>query len=365
MERKKGSMSRNPGIFSKLSASVGRGLARLTQRSKRKTVAPKGIQRDWASAVRMAFTRTFTLSKPNAATRRMRAARQMQLMKQRLAAYRATISRRRYWLMVLAALAILTGSGIAAYKVWHHAQRLKDAVAMVNSAPISQADLSAEVIATGVDYKQLSAAARKQLLDHIIERRLLLEVADKLSITKDPRTSSLRARSDEMFLANLIVQRFAGTPPPPPSVDEARRYMAAHPTMFAERQTFVVDAISCALESAPAADDKAFATMDSAENYLTGAKIPYRRQVQTLDSADMPASVVTGLLSLKPGDLFVLPQGRMTMIGTVQRRLAANTPPEIQLEAAQAALSKQRVVSRVSNAIRELRTKADIRYTAH
>ena len=252
---------------------------------------------------------------------------------------------------------------IGGYKIWHQRQIRKQTLVTVNSEPITQADLAAEVMTTGVDYKQLDAKARRLLLDRIVERRLLIDVGQKQAITTDARSTALRANADETFLAKLVMQRFAGAPPPPPSDDDARRYMAAHPALFADRQTFVIDGIICVPVAMPARSDVRFDTLDAAENFLRDTKVPYRRQFQNIDSASLPPGAAAALAALRPDKVFVMPQGRAILIGTVHQHIAASTPPEIQLEAAREALSKLQIETRLTKAIAELRAKAVIRYT--
>ncbi|WP_298174527.1 hypothetical protein [Novosphingobium sp.] len=330
---------------------------------KAKAAAKKVPGRTWVK-LRRTLKLAFAWRKPKRPARRLSVQRALRKWARRLARFRTTLSRRRYWLMVVAAVALLTGSLIAAYKVWRHEQIRRETIATVNDEPITRSELAAEVIAAGADYSQLSASARKQLLDRIIERHLLIAIAGKQGMTKDPRTAALRARADAMILANTVVQRFAGTPPPPASDEEARQFMAAHPAVFAERQTFVIDGFNCVLSTSPTNPEVVFATMDRAERYLQEVQAPYRRRLQTLDSADLPAPVTDKLLKMKPGDVFVMPQGRAALIGVIQGRVPTNTPPEIQLEAAREIVNKQNLDRRLKAAIDELRSKAVIKYSA-
>lgn len=326
-----------------------------------KPSAKKAPGRTWVK-FRRTLKLAFASRKPKAPKRRLWLKRELLKWRTRLSAFRATLSGRRYWLLVIAIVVVLTGSGFAAYKAWQHAQLRKETLATVNEMPITRADLFAEVIAVGADLKQLDAAARKQLLDRIIERRLLVGIAAKQGIANEPRTMAMRARSDELLLANLVAQRVAGAPPPPASDDDARKFMAANPAMFSERQTFVIDAMNCVLSSMPTNAETVFATMDDAERFLQDRKAPHRRSLQTLDSADLPPSTLAMLMKMKPNDVFVMPQGRMTLIGTVKRRLPSTIPPEIQLETARQIINRQQTEARLRTAIRELRSKAAIGY---
>lgn len=334
------------------------------RQDKAKAKPKKPMRWRWSDKLAKLLQPSLEASKPKAPLKRLWLKRKLRGLKARYVSFRNTLSRRIYWVIVVAVVTALIGAGIVGYKLWNQAQIRKETLATVNAEPITRADLASEVVSAGVDYRQLDAKGRKQILDRIIERRLLLDVARKQGILTDARSASLRARADEMFLANLVMQRFAGTPPPPPSDEDARRYMAARPGMFAERQTFVIDGIICVLTSMPTSADVVFDTLDRAEDFLRQTKVQYRRRVQALDSADIPPAVATALATMAPDKVFALPRGRVTLIGTVQRRFAANTPPELQLEAAREILAKQRIEERLTKALAELRARAAIKYTA-
>lgn len=369
--RKKAPMSRLDETQHTSVDAAWRRLLRLFNRGRRKggrlhrlkPAAKKTPNRKWVK-LRGALKLWLRWRKPKSPGRHLWLQRELRKWWRRLTAFHATLSGWRYWLMIGAAVALVIGSSFVGYKLWQHEQIRKETLATVNAKPITRSDLAAEVIATGVDFRQLGAAARKQLLDRIIERRLLVDIASKQGITKDARSAAMRARADEMFLANLVLQRFAGNAPPPASDEEARRFMVAHPGAFAERQTFIVDGFNCLLASIPTNAQVVFATMDTADRFLQESKAPHQRSLQALDSADLPAAAIAMLMKMKPGDVFVMPRGRATLIGTVKNRVPSNVPPEIQLEIAREVLKKQQTEKRLQAAVGELRSKAAIEYSA-
>ena len=259
--------------------------------------------------------------------------------------------------LTVAAVAVAIGANHHAYRP--HAETL----ASVDGKPITSTDLAAEAQAEGVVLNSIDAAGRKRLLARVIDRRLLVEAAGKAGIVDDAGFQAMRARSDEMFLAGVVVQRFVGTPPVIEDA-EARKFMAAQPAMFAARQTYVIDAIAVDLSQVPAAMLDKIDTMSDATAMLRTLQIPTKHVTQRLDSATMVPKIAASLAALPPGKVLVINRGQASIIGVVLDRVANPVSPDEQLQAARAAMARQQVDARIEHALTALRTKAKISYTA-
>ena len=280
----------------------------------------------------------------------------------RIKAFRRKLVGWRYPLFLAVTAIAVLGAGYGGYKAWRHSQLRAQSLALVDGRQITIFDVEAEAAAEGIDPARLDAAAKKRLLERVIDRRLLVAAAVKQGLAEDDRLKAVRARADEMVPTGLMAQRLAGKPPVI-SEAEARRFMAAHPAKFAARQTFVIDAITCDGDSLPAAERERIDTMDDAEAYLKSAKSPYRRATQPMDSANMADAVVSGLTGLAPGQVFILPQGEKRVVGTVERRMPNPAPDGIQLAAAQDAVQQQKMKERFDRALVALKAKAKIEYS--
>lgn len=278
-----------------------------------------------------------------------------------LASIRRMLVASRAVLIVAVVVSMAVISAYAATAYWRNAQIRAESVAMVNGTAITKADIEAEARADGADPTQLNAAATKQLISRVADRRLLVEVAGRQGVAVDPRYKSDRARADEMFLAGVVMQRIAGASPEV-SEAEGRQFMAAHRAMFADRQTFVIDAIICAATDLPASFKNRLNSLAQAEAYMRAAKLPVHRRQQVLDSAKLPPPVAVALGTLAPDKVFIIPQGRNILVGTVLKIIPNQLPQDVLLTAARDAAGQQQVKLRLEHALADLKSKAKISY---
>lgn len=262
--------------------------------------------------------------------------------------------------LLAAALMVVVAVGIyAAYSHWAAARLRAESLAVVNGRAIGRGDIEAEARAQGIDPAVLDPAASRALVEQVVERRVLVDAAKAQGISDDPRVKPARERAEEMVIANVLMQRIAGDGAAVSDAD-AQAAIAAHPTMFAARQTFVVDAVLC---KAGDISQDVMAHLDTVEqvtDFLKQSRLPVNRKVRELDTAAMPPEVVGPLSRLGSGKLFALPQGRAVLIGTVLRQIPNVQPQEVQMANAREFVSRQRVQARLKKALEQLRAKAAI-----
>ncbi len=147
-------------------------------------------------------------------------------------------SARPLWLLALGAVA---GIGLAASSLVRRAEPLpRDAVASVNGVPIRRADYERQLAALGADQRSpLDAAARRRVLERLIDEELLVQRGLELGL----------ARHDRRVRADLTSAVIAGVVRPAdgaePSDKELREFYETHREFFAQperlsvRQIFV------------------------------------------------------------------------------------------------------------------------------
>lgn len=279
----------------------------------------------------------------------------------RAMALRHTLAGWRYRLLLVGLATVVLACGYGAYRVWHEAWLRAQSVAMVDGRQITRADVETEASAEGLELGRLDAKATKQVLERVIDRRVLVAAASAQGVAEDTRIAPVRARADEMFLAGVIAKRMVGTPAEASDAD-VRRFMQAHPNMFALRQTFVVDAVLCVQGGLPADVLRRVDTLRQVEDYLRIAKLPYRRGPQVLDTASLPAEIAAHLAQLPAGKVFVLPQGRGQMVATVEQRIPSVLPEAVQMAGARQAIAQEQAQARMTSALAQMRPKMRITY---
>lgn len=241
-------------------------------------------------------------------------------------------------------------------------------IATVDGSPVTEAQLAAEAMANGLPAARADdPATRPGLIARVIDRRLLANAARAQKIDDNPAFVAAQARAAEAMLADTLAQRFIGPGGGANDVDDAtaRRYMAAHPAMFAGRETFLLDRIVYADPSGGSVTAlKNADRMRDVEQVLRSIGVRFDRGDQRLDSAALPAELAAKIAVLKPDELFMVPSGTGFLVARLAGRLPAVAPEADQLTAARAAVRRAQAGARIDAAIRALRAKATIRYVS-
>src|SRR4029079_7147844 len=107
-------------------------------------------------------------------------------------------------------------------------------VAVVNNEEITAADLNAELASANLPADS-SKDARAQVLERLIDRRLLAQQAKSDGLDKSPEFLNQQRRATEDLLINLLISRQTNTQQVPSAADIAK-FEAAHPGVFAKRE---------------------------------------------------------------------------------------------------------------------------------
>lgn len=236
-------------------------------------------------------------------------------------------------------------------------------VAVVNGEEITQGELNAEISELQVPPGGDKDAIRRQILQQIIDRRLMAQVAKEEGFDRDPKFLTRERRLKEELLVQMYGQKAAETVrvPDAPTV---KKYLANNPGKFTERAAYLVDQIVFdfpgdqkvlkALEA-----DK---TLADVEKTLTRFKINYTRGSNSLDSANVPSAVLKQILALPAGEPFVIPaQGRMTVSVITGREPVPTSEQEAAPMAAQE-MRQESLTKVLQTRLDEARIKADISY---
>ena len=182
-------------------------------------------------------------------------------------------------------------------------------IAHVGPDDITQQELDNELRLANVPADKRTDDVIKAVLSRIIERKYLVQQAVAAKLDREPTVHLDLLRSREQILAGAYVQRDLGSKVSAISKNEIDGYIQSHPNQFAQRQIFNVEQVSFPptgnLDTLSAAT-KDFKTMDQVEAKLKDLGIKYSRGPSALDSATMPAQMLTALQGRKPDDVFFI-----------------------------------------------------------
>ena len=188
-------------------------------------------------------------------------------------------------------------------------------LATVDGNEITALQLDAELQHAGGATEENSAqkkTLRRQALDALINRQILLKEAVRNKIDRDPKLIQIVER----FKTQAIVQAYLESKEgnlSKPSKAEIDAYFEEHPELFAHRKILDVEQL---IIGAHNFDGPLRSEMDSATSlsqmttWLKKHGIGYVRTQLTYTSADMPAEIVGQIKKLGKNHLFVLEDGQ-------------------------------------------------------
>jgi EpsD family peptidyl-prolyl cis-trans isomerase len=236
-------------------------------------------------------------------------------------------------------------------------------VAVVNGEEITQGELNAELGELPEAALGDKDAIRRQVLQQIIDRRLMAQVAQEEGFDRDPMFVTRERRLREELLVQMYGQKQNETIRVPDGA-AVKKYLADNPGKFSERAEYRVDQIVFALPGDPKVLKalEADKTLAEVEDTLKEFKVEYTRGPNSLDSASVPNSVMKQILALPAGEPFVIPvQGRVTVSVITGREPVLTTEQEAAPLAAQA-MRAQSLTELLQTRLKDARAKADIEY---
>jgi len=236
-------------------------------------------------------------------------------------------------------------------------------VAVVNGDEITVPDLNFALTMTKVPEGANEKDVRSQVLQQLIDRRLLAEQARKEGIDKSPEYLNRKSRTDEDLLISMLANRRLNTTQLP-SDREIQTYVASHPEVFANREVWNLDQISYPTPGAKdvQAEIAAAHSIDQLVAVLAKHSIAYDRQKNRLDTSVVPPELYAKLNGLPPGEPFVLPVGNRSVASAIVGREPHPVTGDQAKPAAVDAIRKTQTATSLEGMLKSLRSSAKIQY---
>lgn len=187
------------------------------------------------------------------------------------------------------------------------AKKTGQALASVNGEEVTVLQLNEEMMRANIQPQQ-QEAARKQLLQALIDRELLQQEAKKEQIDRDPKVVQAVERAKSLIVAQAYMQKHIGNVPKP-SRTEIEDYYNKNPQFFSNRKQFTLSQITIPVrdltDEAKAAADAA-KSLDELTSWLDGKNIRYTRGEMVRSSSDLPPDLSGRLLQMQKGQLFIV-----------------------------------------------------------
>jgi len=159
-------------------------------------------------------------------------------------------------------------------------------------------------------------AQRKQLLDALIDRQLLVGAAVHEKLDRDPNVVQAIERAKSQILAQAYLQsRIEGVDKPTKS--DADAYFRDHPEFFAQRKLYevkqvIIDAKDFTPDLSAAIDGAK--SMDDVIAWLDTHKVESTKSESIRPSADLPPQILSKIQGHTETQLFVLNEGGKSLL---------------------------------------------------
>ena len=235
-------------------------------------------------------------------------------------------------------------------------------IARVDGQDVTIHELNAELKGVALPAGAARKAVEQQALQRIIDRRILAGLARERKLDQTPEFVLLKARAEETVLVDLLRQNIAEQTKAPTQA-EARTYVAANPSLFAGRTLLTLDQIVFPLPKDPRKLQELgpIKTMTEVEKWLIDNAIPYRRQPAQLDTLQVDPAMAKRILSLPPGEVFVVPAQGGVAANSITNAKAQPVPAD---EATRIALSILQGRAVMATATKELEAEVKKRRAA-
>ncbi len=191
-------------------------------------------------------------------------------------------------------------------------------LASVNGEEITVLQLNEELQRAGTQAAQQEEAS-KQVLEALIDRQVVLNEASKDKLDRDPKVMQAIERAKALIIAQAYMQKKVSVQGKPTAA-EVSDYFNKHPEFFSQRKQLdmrqVVFASKDINEEFKGVIDGA-KTLDEVIAWMTEHSVKFSRGQSSRSSADLPSQLVTKLLSMPKGQLFIVKEGERSVLTAI------------------------------------------------
>lgn len=256
--------------------------------------------------------------------------------------------------MMCVAMALVSGC--------HRKSPQGQVAATVNGEEVTLEEINTELQASNVPRNADKKAAQREILQHVIDRKLLVGAAEDKKLDKSAEYLSTKRRSDELLLAQIYARQQL-TAVPLPTDAQITSFMSEHANAFGQREQMILDQI----RFAPPKDLKTLSglqgdhSMEAVASHLTAMGINFSRGQAGMDSAQAPPQLLK-LIAAQPTEPFVIPDRGQVTVNLVLSRKAIPMDPQQGKSAAVAAWRQEKFQELIAQQVDSLRAAAKISY---
>jgi EpsD family peptidyl-prolyl cis-trans isomerase len=239
--------------------------------------------------------------------------------------------------------------------------------AKVNSGEISVHQLNYVLTRTpgaGAATPEMAPKIRREVLDRLVDQELAVEKAMEKKLDRSPEVLLALENSRREILARAYVEQITAAAPKP-TIEEAKKYYADNPPLFAERRIYNIQEIVLPAAGVPTelrGMVDAGKPMEEIANWLKGRGIKFAAGSATRSAEQIPLELLPKIHPLKAGQSLIL-EGPQTV--TVMRLAGAQSAPvseDTALPRIQQFLGNQRAAELAKQEFKTLKANSKITY---
>lgn len=236
-------------------------------------------------------------------------------------------------------------------------------VATINGEEVTAQEVNAEAQALNLPANASREAVLPQVLQRVLDRKLLVGVARERKLDKSPDFLIQSRRAEETVLATMLARQI-NEGVAPPSRAEIDKFIADNPNMFANRRQFQLDQLRIPYSGKVEDLDyfKPAKTMDDIMRLLEQRNIRPERGGTVLDSATAQPQVIELIGTLAPGEPFIVPAGSSAVISVIRAERASPLTGDQAVAAATQLVRAQKTDAALKQQVETARQTAKVTY---
>jgi EpsD family peptidyl-prolyl cis-trans isomerase len=213
---------------------------------------------------------------------------------------------------------------------------------------------------------EMADKARREVLDKLIDQQLAVQQATEKKLDRSPDVMmAIEAAKQEILARAYFDQLLAAQAKP--SVEEAKKYYADHPALFAQRRVYNLQEIVMPAQGAPLAKLRELAAnkpIDDIVKFLKEQNVRFSANAVTRPAEQVPLEILPKLAELKDGQTGVFEMPNVVSVLRIAASQSAVVDEATAVPRIQQFLANKAANEAVAAELKQLKDKAKIEIVA-
>ena len=260
---------------------------------------------------------------------------------------------------LLLAVAVAAGCGKTEDK-----KAATQVAARVNSDEITVHQVNGILTRQNVN-PEAAGQAKRQILESLIDQQLARQQAIEKKLDRSTNTLQALEAAKNEILARSYLEQIA-LAQPKPTTDEARKYYAEHPELFAQRRLFNLEEIAvqplAGLNAQLKERVSKARSLQEISEWLKSRQVKFTENRGVRAAEQIPLELLPKLQAMKSGEIRALEGGGGLYVVRVVATVSSPVDEATAIPRIQQFLFNQRAAAAIAGEMKQLRQKAIIEY---